>query len=176
MTHSIFAGILAANFFSYAAGATDLPRLNTAKPSLKETGRNLECCDGPRADLRLVTLDDDFGGGGLPNTGFCGNLDRAYHTVVFAVVNMGSAGASSTIARVDFGTLGRFDVSIPALPPGVSSRGHVTIPRQNIRLGDQVLRFQISVDPANSIAESNEGNNMARSYCRSAITRVGTGR
>lgn len=80
------------------------------------------------------------------------------------------------MAQVDFGRWGRFDVPVPPLPPGGGSRGHATIPLQDIQLGDQMSSFQIIVDPGNAISETNKGNNKARSYCRNAIIRNIPGR
>lgn len=168
--------LLAAMSMFGPARAADLPRVDLAKPLKKELGRDLVCCDGPKADLRLQPLGGEAPQDGRPNSGFCGGVLGNSHSVVFSVINLGSATTPATTALVDFAPWGRVDVAVPPLAPGGGTRGYAIIPSRSLEQGDRIARFQISVDPGNAIAESNEGNNKARSYCRNAVIRNIPGR
>lgn len=80
--------LIAVMSFCDSTQAADLPRANVAKPLERELGRDLACCDGPKADLRLRTLGGDPPGDGRPNAGFCGSVVGTDHTVAFSVVKM----------------------------------------------------------------------------------------
>jgi hypothetical protein len=79
------------------------------------------------------------------------------------VRNQGNGDAPASTTTVDFLTIGSVAIPTPPIPAG----GSVTLPPVTIPPGcfDPDCEFQIMVDSAALIAESNEGNNTVASAC-----------
>ena len=92
--------------------------------------------------------------------GFFCNLKDG--TLIVTVMNQVTAGAGTSMTKVDFGSHGTVLVPTPALAPGASVALSVTIP---FGCYDPDCNFRITVDSNNDVSESDEGNNFASGTC-----------
>jgi hypothetical protein len=95
---------------------------------------------------------------------FC-NVDRrtAVPKLIVSVRNQGHADAPPSTTTVSFSPGGVFQLPTPAVPAG----GAVDLPPLNVPMAcfNPNCEFKITVDSANTVNESNAGNNSAQGKC-----------
>jgi hypothetical protein len=94
-------------------------------------------------------------------SGFC-RLD-GHGRLIVTVRNQGTADAGASLTTVNFAGVGPVSVNTPPIPAGASVDVFVSIPSA-CYVGTQ-CRFQIVVDSALQVEESNEDNNTAAGLC-----------
>ena len=102
---------------------------------------------------------------GLRTPGELCNLDPAAAAprLIVSVRNQGPASAGPSITRVEFNPGGSFDLATPPVPPG----GAVDLPPLRVPAScfNPNCQFQITVDSASNVYESNAANNSASGRC-----------
>ena len=93
-------------------------------------------------------------------TGYC-EIDDMGQLVV-NVQNNGSVVAPSSVTRIEFGSLGGFELPTPIIESGQSARLTVPIP---MGCFNPDCGFKITVDALNAVQEKREDNNIAIGNC-----------
>ncbi|GAB4374597.1 MAG: hypothetical protein Kow00114_37270 [Kiloniellaceae bacterium] len=102
---------------------------------------------------------------GQPGSHFCGSVPNQGRSrdVAIVVRNKGNALANQVKVSFTFSTGQFLTTTIPLIQAGQAKGAAIAIPNGAWKNGK--AQFHISIDPTNSIGESNESNNAFHSFC-----------